>query len=198
MVEEKKLIKKKVAPKKSEEKDSKAVTEVTPEQVSPSPVPTEVADKVVSSAPKKKSASKKATASSSDKVALVLRGKRKSSVARAAISPGKGVVRFNRLNVTSLENKYVREIILEPTRYVGPAANEVDISVKVTGGGMMGQAQAARTAIANALVNYFPDLNLKDKFIDIDWSLIIEDTRRVESKKYRGPKARARFQKSYR
>jgi small subunit ribosomal protein S9 len=62
----------------------------------------------------------------------------------------------------------------------------------------MGQAQAARTAIAHALTLYFDQLNLREKFISIDRSLIIEDTRRVETKKFRGPKARARFQKSYR
>ena len=62
----------------------------------------------------------------------------------------------------------------------------------------MGQAQAARTAIANALVAYFDGMNLKEKFNSIDRSLIVDDTRRVEPKKFRGPKARARFQKSYR
>ncbi len=62
----------------------------------------------------------------------------------------------------------------------------------------MGQAQAARTAIANALVEYFGEMNLREKFVEIDRSLVVEDTRRVEPKKYRGPKARARYQKSYR
>jgi len=130
--------------------------------------------------------------------AFVARGKRKESVARAAIRDGKGVVRMNGLAVSSMNNRYIREIILEPTRYVGPEANNVDISVNVNGGGTMGQAQAARTAIANALVLYFDKMNLKEKFMSIDRSLLVEDTRRVEAKKYRGPKARARFQKSYR
>jgi len=129
---------------------------------------------------------------------FVARGKRKESVARATIQSGKGVIRVNRLSISSLPNPYVREIIREPLRYLGPEANEIDLSVNVKGGGMMGQAQAARTAIANALVLYFDQMNLRQKFIEIDRSLVIEDTRRVETKKFRGPKARARFQKSYR
>ena len=140
---------------------------------------------------------KKAARKAKGKV-IVARGKRKTAVARATIKPGKGVIRFNRVLLDAYNNKYIREIIREPVRYVGPEVNSVDISVNVFGGGSMGQAQAARTAIANALVQYFEGMNLKEKFMSIDRSLIIEDTRRVETKKYRGPKARARYQKSYR
>ena len=130
--------------------------------------------------------------------AFVARGKRKKSIARAAIVPGTGRVRINKLLVSAHSNKYVREIILEPIRYAGPEVNSVDIAVIVNGGGMMGQAQAARTAIAKALVGYFKNEALKAKFDEIDRSLLVEDARRVETKKYKGPKARARFQKSYR
>ena len=143
---------------------------------------------------KKKNSKKKKEAGKT----LVVRGKRKSSVARATISSGKGVLRFNKLNVEAIQNKFVREIIKEPLRYVGAEATTVDIDVSARGGGALGQAQAARTAIANALDQYFDGMNLKAKFVEIDRSLIVEDTRRVESKKFRGPKARARFQKSYR
>lgn len=144
-------------------------------------------------APRAKKAAKKPK-----EKAVVARGKRKMAVARAAIRGGKGVVRVNHVLLDAYGNPYVREIIREPLRYVGPEANAIDVSVNVFGGGAMGQAQAARTAIANALVQYFDSMNLKEKFNEIDRSLIIEDTRRVESKKYRGPKARARYQKSYR
>lgn len=142
---------------------------------------------------KKKSAPKKEA-----RKVFTARGKRKESVARATIQAGKGVIRMNSLNINSINNHYIREIIAEPIRYIGPEANSVDISINVRGGGVMGQAQAARTAIANALARYFEGMNLKEKFTSIDRSLIIEDTRRVETKKFRGPKARARFQKSYR
>jgi len=108
------------------------------------------------------------------------------------------MVRINSKLVEGYNNKHIAGIIKEPLAYVGPEANNIDVSVNVEGGGVMGQAQAVRTAIANALVEYFPKLDLKKKFLEIDRSLVIEDPRRVEPKKYRGPKARARFQKSYR
>jgi small subunit ribosomal protein S9 len=145
-----------------------------------------------------KAASKKRKKAEKKTRAFVARGKRKESVARATIKPGKGMIRVNRLNIMSIPNAFIREIIREPVRYVGAEAVGIDIAVSVNGGGTMGQAQAARTAIANALVLYFDQLNLREKFIEIDRSLVIEDTRRVETKKFRGPKARARFQKSYR
>jgi len=148
--------------------------------------------------PKEEARKKKRKAAKKAQRVFVARGKRKLSVARATIKAGKGAVRMNKLNVSSIPNPYIRSMITEPLRYIGPEANGIDLSIRVNGGGMIGQAQAARTAIAHALVLYFDQANLKEKFMSIDRSLLIEDTRRVESKKYRGPKARARFQKSYR
>jgi len=142
--------------------------------------------------PKKSKKKKKETR------AIVARGKRKECVARATIKEGKGVIRYNKMNINALNNHYVKEIITEPLHYIGAEATQIDISINVNGGGAMGQAQAARVAIANALVGFFADKKLRDKFIAIDRSLIIEDPRRVETKKFGGPKARARYQKSYR
>lgn len=197
--EKKAAARKKPAAKKQEEKPQETKKDAKQEETTIPVVKEEKkAQSVTDAAPKekrKKGAKKSGGASTK---AFVVRGKRKKSVARASISAGKGVVRFNNCNISALQNKYVREIIIEPLRYIGPEANTVNISVSVYGGGMMGQAQAARTAIANALVMYFDDQNLKTKFTEIDRSLVIEDTRRVESKKFRGPKARARYQKSYR
>ncbi len=200
MVKEEKEEKKKArtkskAQKKEEPKEAqKAEAPKAPEQ--PQKAEAAAAPEPKPAAPKgkrRKAASKKAAMK-----VFVARGKRKESVARATICPGKGVIRINSQNVESLSNPYVRDIIREPIRYIGPEAGTVDISVNVNGGGAMGQAQAARTAIANALALYFEQMNLRQKFIEIDRSLVIEDTRRVEPKKFRGPKARARFQKSYR
>ena len=129
---------------------------------------------------------------------VIARGKRKEAIARATMRPGKGAIRINKVLLDSYSNPFVRDIIREPLTYLGPEANTVNVDIKIIGGGMMGQAQAARTAIANALVEYFEDMNLKEKFVNIDRSLVVEDTRRVEPKKYRGPTARARYQKSYR
>lgn len=182
------------APKAAEAHKAEAHAPKPPEGAAPAEPKHEAkAEKPEPKARKKKAGSKKPATK-----AFVARGKRKESVARATITAGKGVIRVNSRNVESINNPYVRDIIREPLRYIGPEANTVNISVNVNGGGTMGQAQAARTAIANALSMYFDTMNLREKFVNIDRSLVIEDTRRVETKKFRGPKARARFQKSYR
>ena len=128
----------------------------------------------------------------------VFRGKRKESVARASITKGKGVIRINSVRLSAIDNKYVRQMVAEPLGLAPEIATQVDIAINVHGGGQMGQAQACRTAIARALVGFSGDDNLKRKIIDHDRFMIAEDSRRVEPKKYKGPKARARFQKSYR
>ena len=128
----------------------------------------------------------------------VFRGKRKESVARASIRKGKGVIRINSVRLDAIDNRYVRQMVAEPLSLAPEIATSVDISINVHGGGQMGQAQACRTAIARALVGFSGDDNLKRKIIDRDRFMIAEDSRRVEPKKYKGPKARARFQKSYR
>ena len=54
------------------------------------------------------------------------------------------------------------------------------------------------TIIAKGLVEYFGDMNLKDRYVQYDRTMLVGDPRRSESKKYGGPGARARKQKSYR
>lgn len=141
---------------------------------------------------------KKSSSKAKKKNGIVVRGKRKESIAKATIVKGKGMVRVNSLLLEAIPNRYARELIIEPLRMAPEVASGVDISVAVSGGGQMGQAQAARMSIARALVEYSQDPVLKAKMIERDRFLLAEDSRRVEPKKYLGPKARARFQKSYR
>lgn len=131
------------------------------------------------------------------KVALAS-GKRKEAIARAVVSRGKGRMMMNRVPLNSIPNRFIREIVTEPLNFVGQELHSLDINVYVRGGGQMGQAQAARSAIAKALVEYLGDEDLKNAYLGYDRSLLVDDVRRVEPKKYKGPKARARFQKSYR
>ncbi|MDE1798002.1 MAG: 30S ribosomal protein S9 [Candidatus Micrarchaeota archaeon] len=129
---------------------------------------------------------------------IVVRGKRKEAIARAAIRKGKGVVRVNHQRLETMANRYARELIAEPLRVAPEVAAEVDIDVYIVGGGAMGQAQAARLSIARALCEYSGAPEVREKMMARDRFLLAEDSRRVEPKKYLGPKARARFQKSYR
>ena len=128
---------------------------------------------------------------------LVERGKRKEAIARASIKQGSGIVRVNGVLLQSFPNPFARQIIEEPLSFLEQPF-DFDIKVSVKGGGFMGQAQAARTAIARAILSFKKNDILRKAFLDFDRSLLIEDTRRVEPKKFKGPKARARFTKSYR
>ncbi len=149
--------------------------------------------------PEDKKRVKKTTKRKKAKAKIVIaRGKRKEAIARATLMPGTGKIVINKIPIEALQNKYIISLIKEPVMLIGSESAKVDIKVNVRGGGMLGQAQAARTAIARGLVAYFESEEMEKTFLSHDPSLIIEDVRRVEPKKYKGPKARARFQKSYR
>jgi len=125
-------------------------------------------------------------------------GKRKKSIARASFKEGHGVVRINRRLLNVVEPALIREKIQEPLKLAGDLAKQLNITVTIRGGGMMGQADAARTAIARGLVDWTNDLSLKDLFLKQDRSLLVNDYRQKEPKKFGGRGARARRQKSYR
>jgi len=135
---------------------------------------------------------------SSTKV-LLTSGKRKTAVARATVRAGKGRVRVNNVPLEVLEPQVAREKILEPLVMAGDSVwKQLDIDVRVSGGGFMGQAEAVRTALARALLRWSRSAHLRSLFGEYDRSLVAGDPRRKEPKKFGGPGARARDQKSYR
>lgn len=125
-------------------------------------------------------------------------GKRKTAIARGKVREGKGRVRINKLPVEYYDPELARLKIKEPLTLAGDLVNQVDIDVQVVGGGVMGQAEAARMVIAKGLVQWTGDMDLKEKFNQYDRTMLVGDPRRTESKKYGGRGARARQQKSYR
>ncbi len=125
-------------------------------------------------------------------------GKRKTAIARGTVKEGTGRVRINSKPVELYNPELARLKIFEPLELAGDLADSVDINVRVVGGGVMGQAEAARMVIAKGLVEYSGDMNLKDKYVQYDRTMLVGDPRRTESKKFGGPGARARKQKSYR
>ncbi len=129
------------------------------------------------------------------------KGKRKNSVARARLVKGKGSVKINRIDINIVKPKEIRELMLEPINFSSltkEIANNSDIKVNVYGGGSSGQAQAVRTAIAKVITEAANSEVVKKAYMKYDRTLLVDDVRRVEPKKFLGPKARARFQKSYR
>ncbi|HNR25388.1 MAG TPA: 30S ribosomal protein S9 [Methanobacteriaceae archaeon] len=125
-------------------------------------------------------------------------GKRKTAIARGKVREGKGRVRINKLPVEYYHPELARLKIKEPLTLAGDLVDQVDIDVHVVGGGVMGQAEAARMVIAKGLVQWTGDMDLKEKFNQYDRTMLVGDPRRTESKKYGGRGARARQQKSYR
>ncbi len=133
------------------------------------------------------------------KKTLVVSGKRKTATSRAVVRPGIGRVHVNRIPVEIFEPEIAREKIMEPLVQAGDDVwKQVDIDVKVSGGGYMGQAEAARMAIANAILKWTKSAHLRTVFAEYDRTMIAGDNRKKEPKKFGGPGARSRDQKSYR
>lgn len=139
------------------------------------------------------------------KRSVEMSGKRKTAVARATVKPGKGRVRVNTSPIEIYEPSLARRKAMEPL-VIADAMNrlaKVDISITTNGGGVMGQADAIRTAIARGLVKYNggaegDDEELRDEFLRFDRSLLVNDPRRKEPKHQLGRGARRKKQKSYR
>jgi len=126
-------------------------------------------------------------------------GKKKTAVARATVRDGKGRVRINSRPIELVEPEMARLKMLEPFRIADEdLRDDVDVDVNIQGGGYAGQADAVRTAIARGLVEHFNDAELRDAYMAFDRTLLVNDVRQSEPKKWGGPGARARYQKSYR
>ena len=125
-------------------------------------------------------------------------GKRKMAVARASVKDGKGQVRINSTPINIWTPELAKLKMMEPLALAPERAAKVDIDVSVSGGGVMGQAEAARTAIAKGLVEFFHDEELERQFKAMDRSLVVSDPRRKLAKKPLGRGARKKRQKSYR
>ena len=125
-------------------------------------------------------------------------GKRKTAKARVAVTEGKGRVRINNIPVHLHQPIMAREMILEPVLIAGDVATKLDVDIRVEGGGPLSQAEAARMGLAQGLVKYTKSKRLKSTFLEHDRTMLSGDARRKEPKKFGGPGARRRKQKSYR
>lgn len=128
--------------------------------------------------------------------AIQTSGTRKRAIARATLKEGKGKIKINGRFLDNWGEEMLRLRIKEPLILAEELGKKVDIEVAVRGGGINGQAEAVRLAIARALVEY--DKKLKKAFEDYDRWLLVADVRRKEVRKPNISKARAKKQKSYR
>ena len=121
-------------------------------------------------------------------------GRRKTSTARVILRPGTGEWKVNGRGLTDYFPRETHRIrIEEPLRAAG-VAGQFDITVRVNGGGLTGQADAVRMGVARAIVKHDEEARptLRDK------GLLTRDSRKVERKKPGRPGARKRFQFSKR
>ncbi len=130
----------------------------------------------------------------------IISGKRKTAVAKIKITEGTGRIFYNRLPYTEL-HLFHKLALLEPIRIyqseIGGSLN-YDFHIKTFGGGKEGQIQAARLAIAKALLHLTKSDVLRKAFIKYERNIIVSDSRRKETRKPGDSKARAKRQKSYR
>ncbi|MEE9237417.1 MAG: 30S ribosomal protein S9 [Thermoplasmata archaeon] len=132
------------------------------------------------------------------KRAVVASGKRKTAIARAVVRRGQGRVRINKVPLEIHQPEMARLKIQEALALAGEKVTKVDIDVNVHGGGIMGQADAIRTAVARGLVSFYEDDDLESLLRNYDRTLIVPDIRRKLPKKPLGRGARKMRQKSYR
>lgn len=121
-------------------------------------------------------------------------GRRKTSVARAYVSKGKGEITINNRDYKDYFKTGVLQYIIRQPLTITNSADKFDVVVNVSGGGIKGQAEAVRLAVSRALVAN--DETVKPALRAA--GLMTRDPRMVERKKPGQKKARKRFQFSKR
>ena len=129
----------------------------------------------------------------------IVSGKRKTAIAKAAIRQGRGGVKINKKPYQNL-SYFKKLIIQEPIEIAKKTLGDFnfDVDVSVRGGGQTSQIEAARLAIAKALVKFTKSAELKKAFLAYDRNILVADIRRKEAYKPNDSKARSKRQKSYR
>ena len=132
--------------------------------------------------------------------------RKKTATACAFAKQGRGLIKVNGQPIELIQPESLRLKAFEPVLILGQEkfAN-LDIRIRVKGGGITAQIYAIRAAIAKAIVAYHAKYvdessknELRKTLLNYDRNLLVADPRRCEPKKYGGRSARSRFQKSYR
>ena len=131
------------------------------------------------------------------KAGMQVRAKKKTAIARATIKKGTGKIKINQMGLNAYSEGHVLSLIKEPVKIANEIAGEYDINVIVKGSGRMSQAFAIRSVIAKAFVKA-KGKKFKELFTLYDRTLLVDDVRKVETKKPLGRKARAKKQQSKR
>src|ERR1043165_3271384 len=121
-------------------------------------------------------------------------GRRKTSVARVYVTPGKGDIRVNARDLKEYFLSEIHQTLVKQPLVALKAETQYDVTINVEGGGIKGQAEAVRLGISRALVLF----NAENKPTLRKEGFVTRDSRMVERKKPGRRKARRRFQFSKR
>ncbi len=121
-------------------------------------------------------------------------GRRKTSIARVYVKPGKGLITINDRELTQYFVSEIHQTTVKQALTALKADGTYDVTVNVEGGGIKGQAEAVRLGISRALVKANPE----NKPVLRKEGLVTRDSRMVERKKPGRRKARRKFQFSKR
>ncbi|MBI4116956.1 30S ribosomal protein S9 [Candidatus Pacearchaeota archaeon] len=132
-------------------------------------------------------------------IRIITSGKRKRAVARAVLTDGDGKITINGKDHKTLQNFDMLKIE-EPIRIAEHVLGKknFNVAINVRSGGEKGQIEAARLALARAILEFSKSKELEKEYQNYDWSLLIADVRRKEAYKPGDSKARRKRQKSFR
>lgn len=130
---------------------------------------------------------------------IITSGKRKTAIARAVLVEGSGKISINKKDYKHLQMFNLLKI-QEPLKLAENILGKInfDVTINVKGGGEKGQIEAARLALARAIVEFSKSKELTDSFLKYDRNLLIADVRRKEMYKPGDSKARKKRQSSKR
>jgi small subunit ribosomal protein S9 len=130
---------------------------------------------------------------------VIASGKRKKAVARAIINEGNGKITYKNQDYKSLQ-MFDRLKLEEPVRIAEKVLGKTNFDAKITvkGGGEKGQIDAARLALAKAIVKFSNSKELAQTYTEYDRNLLVADVRRKEPNKPGDSKARSKRQSSKR
>ena len=136
---------------------------------------------------------------SATKDKIITSGKRKTAVARAILTDGSGKVSLNKQNYENLQ-LFDRLKIEEPLKIAKELLGEIkfDVNIKIKSGGEKSQIEAARLALARAIIQFTKSKELREAYLKYDRNLLVADVRQKEAYKPGDSKARAKRQTSYR
>ena len=130
---------------------------------------------------------------------IIVSGKRKRAIAKARITQGQGIIKINKKpyeNLDLFEKLKIKEVVLISKNFLKKI--DFNVLISVEGGGKSGQIEAARTALAKAIIKFSKSQELEKAFLDYDRNILVSDVRRKEPNKPGDSKARKKRQSSKR